>query len=93
MPTAMEQDIVEIPQLAAQWARVRGRLQQEFGEVEYRTWLRQMTLIGLDGDEVTVHNKNWPSAALCQLPRIVASAAPNVYCMHNRADSWALEIV
>src|ERR1700728_3986005 len=55
MPTTMEQDIVEIPQLAAQWARVRGRLQQEFGEVEYRTWLRQMTLVGLDGDEIAVH--------------------------------------
>jgi chromosomal replication initiator protein len=51
----MEQDIVETPQLAAQWARIRGRLQQEFGEVEYRTWLRQMTLVGLDGDEITVH--------------------------------------
>ena len=34
---------------------MRGRLQQEVGEVEYRTWLRQMTLVGLDGDEVTVH--------------------------------------
>jgi chromosomal replication initiator protein len=55
MPTTMEQDTVELPQLAAQWARVRGRLQQEFGEVEYRTWLRQMSLVGLDGDEVTVH--------------------------------------
>ena len=42
------------PQLAAQWARVRGRLQSEVGEVEYRTWLRQMSLGGLDGDEVTV---------------------------------------
>jgi chromosomal replication initiator protein len=30
-------------------------LQQEFGDVEYRTWLRQITLIGLDGDEITVH--------------------------------------
>jgi chromosomal replication initiator protein len=55
MPTTMEQDIVEMPQLAAQWARVRGRLQQEFGDAEYRTWLRQMTLVGLDGDEVTVY--------------------------------------
>ena len=55
MPTTMEQDIVEIPQLAAQWARVRGRLQQEVGEVEYRTWLRQMTLVGIDGDEIAVH--------------------------------------
>lgn len=42
------------PQLAAQWARVRGRLQTEVGDVEYRTWLRQMSLGGLDGDEVTV---------------------------------------
>jgi len=45
----------EEPQLAAQWARIRGLLQQEVGEVEYRTWLKQMTLAGLDGDEVTVH--------------------------------------
>ncbi len=41
-------------QLAVQWARVRGRLQTEVGDVEYRTWLRQMTLVGLDGDEMTV---------------------------------------
>ena len=41
-------------QLAAQWARVRGRLQNEVGDVEYRTWLRQMSLGGIDGDEVTV---------------------------------------
>ena len=38
----------------AQWARIRGRLQTEVGDVEYRTWLRQMTLGGVDGDEVTV---------------------------------------
>ena len=43
------------PQLAEQWARVRGRLQQEVGDVEYRTWLRQMTLAAVDGEEVTVH--------------------------------------
>ena len=42
-------------QFAAQWARIRGRLQQDVGDVEYRTWLRHMTLVGLDGDEVTVH--------------------------------------
>jgi chromosomal replication initiator protein len=41
-------------QLAAQWARIRGRLQQEVGEVEYRTWLRQMTLVGIDGDEIAL---------------------------------------
>jgi chromosomal replication initiator protein len=41
-------------QLAAQWAKVRGRLQVDVGEVEWRTWLRQMTLAGIDGDEVTI---------------------------------------
>ncbi len=40
--------------LTSQWARVCIRLQQEVGEVEYRTWLRQMALVGIDGDEVTV---------------------------------------
>jgi chromosomal replication initiator protein len=42
------------PQIATQWARIRGRLQADVGDVEYRTWLRQMTLVGIDGDEVTV---------------------------------------
>jgi chromosomal replication initiator protein len=44
-----------VPQMAALWARIRGKLQSEVGDVEYRTWLRQMTLAGIDGDEVTVH--------------------------------------
>nr|WP_294551370.1 chromosomal replication initiator protein DnaA [uncultured Rhodopila sp.] len=52
--TTTEPEIVEVPQLAVHWARIRGRLQAEVGEVEYRTWLRQMTLAGLDGDEITV---------------------------------------
>ena len=44
----------ELPQLAEQWARVRGRLLQEVGESEYRAWLRQMTLLGLEGDEIAI---------------------------------------
>jgi chromosomal replication initiator protein len=52
--TTTEPEIVEKPQLTAQWTRIRGRLQSEVGEVEYRTWLRQMNLAGLDGDEITV---------------------------------------
>ena len=43
------------PSLQEQWNRVRGRLKTDVGEIEYRTWLRQMTLAGLDGDEVTIH--------------------------------------
>ncbi len=53
--TAMEQDIVDTDQLADQWAIVRSRLQSEVGEVDYRNWLKQMTLAGVDGDEVTVY--------------------------------------
>ena len=52
--TTTEPEIVEMPHLTAQWARIRGRLQTEVGEAEYRTWLRQMALAGMDGDEVTV---------------------------------------
>ena len=36
------------------WTRIRARLLREVGEVEYRTWLRHMALVGIDGDEVTV---------------------------------------
>ena len=50
-----EGEIVHSSQLASQWARVLGRLHIEVGEVEYRTWLRQMTLAGVDGDEVSVN--------------------------------------
>jgi len=41
-------------QLAACWSRIRGRLRDEVGEVEYRTWLRQMSLAGVEGDEAVV---------------------------------------
>ena len=41
-------------QLAEVWARIRGRLRDEVGEVEYRSWLRQMTLAAHQGDEVVV---------------------------------------
>ncbi len=52
--TTAEADIVDMPQLSVQWTRIRGRLQAEVGDVEYRTWLRQMSLAGQDGDEITV---------------------------------------
>ena len=39
---------------AAQWLRIRGRLQSEVGDVEYRSWLRQMSWAGIDGEEATV---------------------------------------
>ena len=42
-------------QAAAQWARIRCRLQADVGEVEYRSWFRQMTLGGLEGEELTMY--------------------------------------
>jgi chromosomal replication initiator protein len=50
-----EPEIVEMPQISVQWTKIKGRLQAEVGDVEYRTWLRQMILVGLDGDEITVN--------------------------------------
>ena len=41
--------------LAAHWGRICGRLQAEVGEVEYHTWLRQMTLGPIDHDEITLY--------------------------------------
>ena len=40
--------------LAASWARLRARLRSEVGEVEYRNWLRQMVLVGIEGDVAQV---------------------------------------
>ena len=52
----MDQDVYSPSrtELDAAWERVRTRLQAEVGDVEYRTWLRQLTLAGVDGDEVTL---------------------------------------
>jgi chromosomal replication initiator protein len=41
-------------QLNAQWARVRGRLRQEFGEATFRSWLKPLTLAGRRGADLRV---------------------------------------
>jgi chromosomal replication initiator protein len=40
--------------VTAAWARIRGRLREDVGEVEYRSWLRQMTLSAIEGEEVII---------------------------------------
>jgi len=40
--------------LAPQWARARARLRSEVGEVEYRNWLRQMVLQGIEGEVASI---------------------------------------
>lgn len=40
--------------LTEAWARIAARMKSEVGEVEYRTWLQQIVLGPVDGDEVTL---------------------------------------
>jgi chromosomal replication initiator protein len=42
------------PNVQAQWARVRARLRDEFGEPAYRNWLRAMTLVELSDGRVRI---------------------------------------
>ncbi|MFC3125351.1 chromosomal replication initiator protein DnaA [Pseudoroseomonas globiformis] len=41
-------------QASEAWTRIRGRLRDEVGEVEYRSWLRQMTLGAIEGEEAVI---------------------------------------
>ena len=41
-------------QLASQWAQVRGRLRNEFGEATFRSWLKPLTLIGQQDASVSI---------------------------------------
>ena len=40
--------------LQSQWARVRGKLREEVGDAAYRSWLRSMTLYGVDEGRVKI---------------------------------------
>ena len=48
MDTFFDEDV------AAQWMRVRSRLQAEFGEAAYRSWLKPLVLTGLDDGKVVI---------------------------------------
>jgi chromosomal replication initiator protein len=51
----MVSTILSPSDLNAQWSRVRSKMRSEAGEAEYRSWLKQMTLGELDGDEIAVY--------------------------------------
>jgi len=38
----------------SQWARIRAKLRNEFGDAAYRSWLRNMTLQGIDASRVKI---------------------------------------
>lgn len=48
MDTFFDEDV------AAQWMRVRGRLQAEYGEAAYRSWLKPMVLQSFDDGNVVI---------------------------------------
>lgn len=48
MNTILDRDV------AAQWMRVRGRLQAEFGEAAYRSWLKPLVLRALENGRVVI---------------------------------------
>ena len=39
------------PSVEAQWARVRARLRKEVGETAYRSWIKPLTLLGVEGGD------------------------------------------
>jgi chromosomal replication initiator protein len=53
-PTTAPTAAAPATQIQEMWARIRGRLRGEVGEVEYRSWLRQMTLAQVEGEEVVI---------------------------------------
>jgi chromosomal replication initiator protein len=42
------------PSLEAQWVRVRARLKGEFGEAAYKSWLKPLTLVGVEDGTVRI---------------------------------------
>ena len=40
--------------LDQQWARIRGRLKDEVGEIAYRSWLQPLSFAGIRGGEVRI---------------------------------------
>ncbi len=54
MISGTEAEVAADPRLDVQWDRIRSRLQSELGEGEYRSWMRQASVGGLDGEEVTL---------------------------------------
>ena len=41
-------------EVQSQWARIRARLRREFGDAAYRSWLRNMTLQGIDAGHAKI---------------------------------------
>src|SRR4029078_13470235 len=43
----------ELP-IEAQWAHVRARLRDEYGDAAFWSWLKPLTLVSVDGGEVRI---------------------------------------
>jgi chromosomal replication initiator protein len=50
----MAESLGRVEDVQSQWARVRARLRSEFGDAAYRSWLRNMTLQGIETGRVKI---------------------------------------
>ena len=50
----MADSLARAEDVQSQWARVRARLRAEFGDAAYRSWLRNITLLGLEHGRVRI---------------------------------------
>ena len=50
----MAESLGRIDDVQSQWVRVRARLRSEFGDAAYRSWLRNMTLHGIEAGRVKI---------------------------------------
>ena len=69
--------------IQAQWARVRGRLRDEFGEAAFRSWLKSMTLTDVADGRVRIgvptrFLRDWVAAHYADRIRALQSTASRV---------------
>src|SRR3954453_22396905 len=85
-------------QLNAQWARVRGRLRQEFGEATFRSWLKPLTLAGRRGADLRVSvpsrfMRDWVATHYAdRLRTLWSSENPDIHSVEVIVDTTQPEV-
>jgi chromosomal replication initiator protein len=85
-------------QLNAQWARVRGRLRQEFGEATFRSWLKPLALAGRRGADLRVSvpsrfMRDWVDTHYAdRLRTLWTSENPDIRTVEVIVDTTQLEV-
>ena len=45
------------PSVEGQWARVRAKLRKELGDTAYRSWIRPLTLLGVENGRASCRER------------------------------------